>query len=110
MLKLADLKAYFTQVLPLATGIYTGLCYVCPNDSRRKRAHGILFSDPIIPAEYRGPNFDEAALMQYLLSNEGYRVQPKWSRRGDSIETLTLSPSIAFNCCHITVSNGEVTP
>lgn len=107
---LADLKAHFTQVLPLATGIYTGLAYVCPNDPRRKRGHAVLFVEPIIPAEYRGPNLDEAALMQYLLSNAGYRAQPKWTRRGETLATLTLSPSIAFACCHVVITNGEVTP
>lgn len=104
-MRLVDLLAHFTQALPLATGIYTGLYYLCPNDPRRKRAHAVLFTPIINP--YGDDVVPAATLQRYLDSNEGYRVSPKWTRvSGDTIETLTLSPSIAFPCCHINITNG----
>jgi len=94
--------------MPLATGIYTGLYYLCPNDPRRKRAHAVLFTPIINP--YGDDVVPVVALQRYLDGNEGYRVSPKWNRTGDTIDTLTLTPSIAFGCCHINIERGEVGP
>ena len=106
-MRLAELGAKFTQVMPLADGIYTGLYYRCPNDPAGKRAHAILFKPPIVPREYgeiATPDRVEVA----LSSNESWRAQPKWDRSGETIDTLTIAPSIARSCCHLTISNGEV--
>ncbi len=105
-MKLRDLHAKFTQHIPLADGIYTGLTYVCPNDPRGKRGHAVLFDPPTNPY---GPEHD-ASIMAALSANEGWRASPKWKRTGDTIETLTLTPSIAWPCCHSNIENGEVEP
>ena len=105
-MRLTELHAKFTQIIPLGSGIYTGIVYVCPNDPRRKRGHGVLFDRPINPygAEH------DAAIALALNANDGWRTQPKWRRVGDTIETLTLSPSISWPCCHSVIENGEVKP
>jgi hypothetical protein len=104
--RLSDLHAKFTQILPFGDGIYTGVVYVCPNDPRRKRGHGVLFDRPINPygVEY------EPLIMAALNANAGWRAQPKWHRAGDTIDTLTLTPSVAWPCCHQVITNGEVSP
>lgn len=107
-MRLVDLAAKFTQHLPLADGIYTGLYYLCPNDPRRKKGHAVLFTPIINPHVIEG--VPPEALLAYLNSNPGYRASPKWQRTGDTIETLTLKPSIAFACCHVNIENGGVAP
>jgi hypothetical protein len=105
-MKLADLHAKFTQIIPLGDGIYTGLTYVCPNDPRRKKGHAVLFDVPI------NPYGDDAlpSIMLALNANDGWRAQSKWHRTGEAIETLTLTPSVAWPCCHQVITNGEVNP
>ncbi len=109
--RLADLNAKLTQVSPLATGIYTGLYFRCNKDPRGKRGHSILFEPTIVPVEYSGKEwFDAAGLAAYLAQNKHYAASPKWTRvSGETIETLTLTASIAFPCCHYTITNGEAT-
>lgn len=108
-MRLVDLKAQFTQVMPLGNGIYTGITYVCPNDPQRKRAHWAFFTPIINPYPIKA--VDAEALARYLDSNPGWRASPKWTRvSGDTIETLTLSPSLAWPCCHSVFRNGEVEP
>lgn len=109
MIALSGLAGRFTQVMPLADGIYTGLYFLCPNDSRRKRAHSVLFEPFINPYGIdvaAATPHTLAALRQYLDSSDHYRLSPKWQRTGDTIETLSLAPSIVFPCCHGTVQNG----
>lgn len=118
-MKLSDLKARFTQVVPLADGIYTGLYYLCPADPRRKRAHSILFDKMIVPAEYLASDlYDEREMMRYLNGHEGWRLGRKWTRSGDTIDVLTLTPSIGQtaydlpgkpDCCHLVITMGIVT-
>ena len=108
-MRLVDLLAQFTQVMPLGTGIYTGITYVCPNDPRRRRAHWAFFTPIINP--YPIETVDAEALERYLNSNEGWRVSPKWTRvSGETLNTLTLSPSLAWPCCHSVLTNGAVVP
>lgn len=110
-MRLTELHARFTQVMPLATGIFTGLYFRCVKDPRGKKGHAILFDPPIVPAEYIGAEwFDATKLTEYLATSEHYRASPKWTRSGETLETLTLSPSVAFPCCHWEIANGEVSP
>jgi len=117
-MKLRDLNAELTQVMPLADGIYTGLYYLCPGDPQRKRAHSIFFEPHIVPADYLASElYDERELLRYLNGNESWRRTWKWQRTGMTIDDLTLTPSIsqtAYNlpgkpeCCHINIINGIV--
>lgn len=107
-MKLADLKASFYACMPLATGIFTGVEYNCPNDARGKRRHAVLFSPPIVPAEY-GAEIAKLADLA-LGTNPAWLNQPKWQRTGDTIDTLTLTPSIARPCCHVVFTRGGVEP
>lgn len=105
---LRDLAAKFTQVLPLADGVYTGLCYLCPSDPRRKKAHAVVFDPPIIPKEYGAAA--NHGVRAALAANAHYSAVPKWTRTGETIDDLTLSPSIAQPCCHVSILNGQVEP
>ena len=106
MMRLVDLHAKFTQIIPLGNGIYTGVTFVCPADPDRKRGHGVVFKEPINPY---GTKYD-ALITKALNANDGWVAQPKWGRTGETIDTLTLSPSIAYPCCHLVIENGWVKP
>lgn len=106
MMRLSDLGAAFYACMPLATGIFTGVEYTCPNDPRGKRRHAVLFNPPIVPTEY-GPELVRLA----LSTCDAWQRQPKWQRvAGETVDTLTLTPSIARPCCHMSITKGEVKP
>lgn len=95
--RLVDLNPRWQQNIPLASGIFTGLIYKCPNTGR---LHTVDFN-PII---------DPYGIPQELLDRIATARQGRliWNRQGDTFDNLTLNPSISQACCHITILNGVV--